>query len=187
MGLGARWPEVARMYADVNFAFGDIVKVTPSSKVVGDLALYLISHEMTVDELTALPVDHNVTLPNSVADMFMGSLGQPEGGWPPKLQQIILHGKQPEEGRPGANLPPADLEAAAKSVAEQTQSDSRTDLLSYLMYPEVFLKFAEARTRFGDLEVLPTLPFLLRAGRAGRGDGGTRTGQDADHSPADGG
>ena len=160
MGLGARWPEVARMYADVNFAFGDIVKVTPSSKVVGDLALFLISHEMTVADLEALPVDHNVTLPNSVADMFMGSLGQPEGGWPPKLQAIILHGKQPEEGRPGANLPPADLEAAAKTVAEQTQSESRTDLLSYLMYPEVFLKFAEARARFGDLEVLPTPPFF---------------------------
>ncbi len=160
MGLGARWPEVARMYADVNFAFGDIVKVTPSSKVVGDLALFLISHEMTVADLEALPVDHNVTLPNSVADMFMGSLGQPEGGWPPKLQEIILHGKQPDEGRPGANLPPADLEAAAKTVAEQTQSESRTDLLSYLMYPEVFLKFAEARARFGDLEVLPTPPFF---------------------------
>ncbi len=160
MGLGARWPEVARMYADVNFAFGDIVKVTPSSKVVGDLALFLISHEMKVADLEALPVDHNVTLPNSVADMFMGSLGQPEGGWPPKLQEIILHGKQPEEGRPGANLPPADLEAAAKTVAEQTQSESRTDLLSYLMYPEVFLKFAEARARFGDLEVLPTPPFF---------------------------
>ena len=84
MGLGGRWPEVARMYADVNFAFGDIVKVTPSSKVVGDLALYLMSHGMTVKELEKLPPDHQLTLPNSVADMFMGSLGQPEGGWPPK-------------------------------------------------------------------------------------------------------
>jgi pyruvate carboxylase len=160
MGLGGRWPEVARMYADVNMAFGDIIKVTPSSKVVGDLALYLISHEMTVQELENLPVDHHVTLPNSVADMFMGSLGQPEGGWPRKLQQVILHGRQPEEGRPGANLPPADLDEATKTVAEQSGSSSRTDVLSYLMYPQVYLKFAEARTRFGDLEVLPTPPFL---------------------------
>jgi pyruvate carboxylase len=160
MGLGGRWPEVARMYADVNMAFGDIVKVTPSSKVVGDLALYLISHDMSIDELEKLPVDHHVTLPNSVIDMFMGSLGQPEGGWPPKLQQIILRGKKPEEGRPGANLPPADLDAAAKTVAERTESTSRTDLLSYLMYPEVFLKFAAARADFGDLEVLSTPPFF---------------------------
>jgi pyruvate carboxylase len=107
-----------------------------------------------------LPVDHHVTLPNSVIDMFMGSLGQPEGGWPPKLQQVILHGKKPEEGRPGANLPPADLEAAAKTVAERTESSCRTDLLSYLMYPDVFLKFAAGRAEFGDLEVLPTPPFF---------------------------
>jgi pyruvate carboxylase len=160
MGLGGRWPEVARMYADVNMAFGDIVKVTPSSKVVGDLALYLISHDMSIDELENLPVDHHVTLPNSVADMFMGSLGQPEGGWPPKLQQVILRGKKPEEGRPGANLPPADLEAAAKTVAQRTESASRTDVLSYLMYPDVFLKFAAARADFGDLEVLSTPPFF---------------------------
>ena len=161
MGLGARWPEVARMYADVNMAFGDIVKVTPSIKVVGDLALYLISHDITVNELEDLPVDHNVTLPNSVADMFMGSLGQPEGGWPEKLQRVILHGKQPEQGRPGANLPPADLEAAAKVIAEKVEASSRTDLLSYLMYPDVFLKFAEARMQFGDLEVLPTPAFFF--------------------------
>ena len=160
MGLGGRWPEVARMYADVNMAFGDIVKVTPSSKVVGDLALYLVSHDMTVQELENLPRDHHVTLPNSVADMFMGSLGQPEGGWPRKLQEVILHGKKPEEGRPGANLPPVALEEAAKTVAEQTESTSRTDLLSYLMYPDVFLKFAAARSEFGDLEVLPTPQFL---------------------------
>ncbi|MDQ2844389.1 MAG: pyruvate carboxylase [Acidobacteriota bacterium] len=160
MGLGGRWPEVARMYADVNMAFGDIVKVTPSSKVVGDLALYLVSHDMTVEELENLPPDHHVTLPNSVADMFMGSLGQPEGGWPPKLQKIVLHGKQPEKGRPGEKLTPVDFEAAGQAVLEQTGSKSRTDLLSYLMYPDVFLKFAAARSEFGDLEVLPTPPFF---------------------------
>ncbi|MBV8866398.1 MAG: pyruvate carboxylase, partial [Acidobacteriaceae bacterium] len=164
MGLGNRWPEVARTYADVNMAFGDIVKVTPSSKVVGDLALYLISHDMTVQELENLPLDHHVTLPNSVADMFMGSLGQPEGGWPRKLQEVILHGKKPEEERPGAKLPPVDLEEAAKTVSEKANSKTRTDLLSYLMYPDVFLKFAAARSQFGDLEVLPTPPFFYGLG-----------------------
>jgi pyruvate carboxylase len=160
MGLGGRWPEVARTYADVNFAFGDIVKVTPSSKVVGDLALYLLSHGMTVKELEALPEDHQLTLPNSVADMFMGSLGQPEGGWPPKLQAIVLRGKEPNNGRPGEKLPPVDFVEAARKVKDETGSASRTDLLSYLMYPDVFVKFAAARTMYGELEVLPTPAFF---------------------------
>jgi pyruvate carboxylase len=160
MGLGGRWPDVARMYADVNFAFGDIVKVTPSSKVVGDLALYLMSHDMTVAELENLPPDHQVTLPNSVADMLTGSLGQPEGGWPPKLQQVILRGKQPMTDRPGAQLPPVDLLEAAAKVREQTGLSSETDLMSYLMYPEVFNKFAAARAQFGELEILPTPAFF---------------------------
>ena len=151
MGLGGRWPEVARMYADVNFAFGDIVKVTPSSKVVGDLALYLLSHGMTVAELENLPPDHHLTLPNSVVDMFMGSLGQPEGGWPPKLQAVILQGKQPQTGRPGETMPPAEL---------SKDGYTKTDLLSYLMYPQVYESFAAARARYGDLEVLPTPAFF---------------------------
>jgi pyruvate carboxylase len=160
LGLGSRWPEVARTYAGVNMAFGDIVKVTPSSKVVGDLALYLVTHEMTVKDLENLPPDHHLTLPNSVADMFMGSLGQPDGGWPPKLQEIILRGQKPNEGRPGERLPPVDLEQAAAKVADATGSRSRTDLMSYLMYPDVFLKFAAARAQYGEFEVLPTPPFF---------------------------
>ncbi len=154
MGLGGRWPDVARMYADVNMAFGDIVKVTPSSKVVGDLALYLMSHGMTVQELENLPPDHQLTLPNSVADMFMGSLGQPEGGWPEKLQKVILRGQTPMTDRPGARLPPVDLSEAAKKVS------SSTDLMSYLMYPDVFNKFAAARAEYGELEILPTPVFF---------------------------
>jgi pyruvate carboxylase len=160
MGLGGRWPDVARTYAEVNLAFGDIVKVTPSSKVVGDLALYLMSHGMTVQEMENLPPDHELTLPNSVADMFMGSLGQPEGGWPPKIQQVILRGKEPMTGRPGAQLPPVDLMGAASKVRELTASSSSTDLMSYLMYPEVFSKFAAARSQFGEVEILPTPAFF---------------------------
>lgn len=157
MGLGGRWPEVARMYADVNMAFGDIVKVTPSSKVVGDLALYLVSHGMSLADLEK---QSHLTVPNSLVDMFMGSLGQPEGGWPPHLQEVILRGRKPIEGRPGAHLPPADLRQAAAQVFELTGAVARTDVLSYLMYPDVFRKFADARKRFGDLEVLPTPPFF---------------------------
>jgi pyruvate carboxylase len=149
IGLGGRWPEVARMYADVNMAFGDIVKVTPSSKVVGDLALYLLSHDLKLEELEK----HPPTFPNSVVDMFMGSLGQPEGGWPPKLQQLVLQGKKPIEGRPGEHLPPADFESLSKKM-------SRTDLLSYVMYPDVFTQFAAARGQYGELEALPTRAFF---------------------------
>ena len=84
MGLGARWHEIADTYADVNMAFGDIVKVTPSSKVVGDMAMFLVTHKMTVQDLERLGPDHSLTLPNSVVEMFSGSLGEPEGGWPPR-------------------------------------------------------------------------------------------------------
>jgi pyruvate carboxylase len=160
MGLGARWHEIARTYADVNLAFGDIVKVTPSSKVVGDLALFLVSHDMTVRDLENLPPDHNLTLPNSVPDMFMGSLGEPEGGWPEKLQRVILRGKEPSHGRPGARLAPVDLDKTAKTLEEQTGAVSRTDLMSYLMYPGVFTKFAKARNTWSDLDILPTPQFF---------------------------
>jgi len=161
MGLGTRWQEIARTYAELNFAFGDIVKVTPSSKVVGGCAIFLVSHDMTVQDLERLGPDHNLTLPNSVVEMFAGSLGEPEGGWPPKLQSIILRGAKPATGRPGEHLEPIDLEwtrtAVEKKVGEKI---SDTDLMSYLMYPDVFLKFAAARTAYGDLEVLPTPQFF---------------------------
>jgi pyruvate carboxylase len=160
MGLGARWPEIARTYADVNMALGDIIKVTPSSKVVGDLALFLVTHDMTVDELENLPPDHHLTLPNSVEDMLLGSLGEPEGGWPRKLQQVVLRGKQPNTGRPGERLAPVDMEKAAKAIADEVGATSRTDLMSYLMYPDVFRKFAAQRALYGELEVLPTPQFF---------------------------
>ncbi|HET6145555.1 MAG TPA: pyruvate carboxylase [Candidatus Acidoferrales bacterium] len=161
MGLGARWQEIARTYAELNFAFGDIVKVTPSSKVVGDCAIFLVSHDMTVKGLEELPPDHNLTLPNSVVEMFAGALGEPEGGWPAKLQSVILRGAKPATGRPGEHLEPVDLEwtrAAVEKKAEQKISD--TDLMSYLMYPDVFLKFAAARAAYGNLEALPTPQFF---------------------------
>ena len=161
MGLGGRWHEIATTYADVNFAFGDIVKVTPSSKVVGDLALFLVSHDMTVRDLQRLGPDHNVTLPNSVVEMFSGSLGEPEGGWPPELQKVILKGVEAKPGRPGEHLAPVDLKAAQASVEKKLgHKISRTDLMSYLMYPDVFVKFAKARSAYSDVDVLPTPEFF---------------------------
>ena len=161
MGLGARWHEVAQTYADVNAAFGDIVKVTPSSKVVGDMALFLVGHDMNAKDLDRLPVDHHLQFPNSVVEMFAGALGEPEGGWPPRLQRVILRGAQPKPGRPGEHLSPVDL-VETKSIVEKKVGHkiSRTDLMSYLMYPDVFLKFAKARSAYSDVDVLPTPEFF---------------------------
>ncbi|MBC7925851.1 MAG: pyruvate carboxylase, partial [Bryobacteraceae bacterium] len=160
MGLGAKWRDVARMYSAVNMAFGDIVKVTPSSKVVGDMALFLVSHGMTMEQFLALPSDHNVTWPNSVVDMFMGSLGEPPGGWPRRVQQIILKGTEPRSGRPGELLTPVDFTTVRQDVQAQVGHElSETDLMSYLMYPEVFLKFEADRQLWSDVSVLPTPMF----------------------------
>ncbi len=162
MGLGPRWPEVARAYAEVNMAFGDIVKVTPSSKVVGDMAIFLVSHGITMKEIERLGPNHNLTLPNSVADMFSGSLGEPDGGWPKKLQEVILRGGKPQKGRPSENLPAVDLESTADDLAKKVEHQvPRTDLMSYLMYPEVFLNFDQLREKYGDLSVLPTPQFYF--------------------------
>jgi pyruvate carboxylase len=161
MGLGERWHEVAQTYADVNMAFGDIVKVTPSSKVVGDMALYLVSRNMTVNEFRELGPDHNLTLPNSVVDMFQGSLGEPEGGWPADVTAVILKGGQPQPGRPGEHLAPVDLEATLAELQEKYGPDlGSTDLMSHLMYPDVFAKFMQAQQAYGTLAVLPTPQFL---------------------------
>jgi len=161
MGLGPRWPEIARMYADVNRAFGDIVKVTPSSKVVGDLALFLIQHGISVHEFENLPADHSLNIPNSVVEMFEGSLGEPEGGWPKKIARVILRGGKPRRGRPGARLAPANFDETRALIDKKTGAKpSDTDLMSYLMYPDVYTKFAKARASYGDLTVLPTPPFF---------------------------
>ncbi len=166
MGLGARWNEIARTYAEVNAAFGDIVKVTPSSKVVGDMAIFLVGHGMTVEEFLKLPKDHSLTLPNSVVEMFQGTLGVPDGGWPKKMSQLILKGQKPIKGRPSASLPAADLKATALKVEKESgEKPSRTDLMSYLMYPDVYLKFAKARQTYGDVEVLPTPQFFYGMNR----------------------
>ncbi|HUJ49585.1 MAG TPA: pyruvate carboxylase [Bryobacteraceae bacterium] len=161
MGLGPRWHEIADTYAAVNKAFGDIVKVTPSSKVVGDMALFLVTHNMSIQALERLGPQHSLTLPNSVVEMFSGALGQPEGGWPPQLQQAILKGAEPNTGRPGEHLAPANFEQLNGAVEKRLgHRISHTDLLSYLMYPDVFLKFAQARSSYGNVDVLPTPQFF---------------------------
>ena len=160
MGLGHRWRDVEKMYAEVNQLFGDIVKVTPSSKVVGDMVLFLMANELKLADLLALDEHHDLSLPNSVVEMFFGALGVPPGGWPKKLQKIILRGKPPLRGLPSSNLPPANLHheqgALQKKVGHAIRKD---ELLAYLLYPEVFLKYEEFRETYADVGVLPTPAF----------------------------
>jgi pyruvate carboxylase len=162
MGLAPRWHEIARTYADVNLAFGDIVKVTPSSKVVGDMAIFLVTHGMTVQQFERLGPDHHLSIPNSVVEMFSGALGTPDGGWPKKLQRVILQGKKPERGRPSAHLPAVSLEHTAQAVEKRIgRKPGHDEVLSYLMYPEVFVKFARAQQAWDDVEVLPSPQFFF--------------------------
>src|SRR5579862_6220309 len=162
MGLGARWHEIARTYAEVNLAFGDIVKVTPSSKVVGDMAIFLVTHGMTIQQFERLGPDHHLSLPHSVVEMFAGALGTPEGGWPKKLQRVILQGRTPDRGRPGARLAAIDFAETSRSVEKKIgHTPQHDEVLSYLMYPDVFLKFAKAQQTWGDVEVLPSAQFFF--------------------------
>ena len=161
MGLGHRWREVEKTYAEVNRLFGDIVKVTPSSKVVGDMTLFLMAKEMRAADLLALPEDHDIALPNSVVEMFSGALGFPPGGWPKKLQRIILRGHAPLNGRPSASLPRADFAAEQSELQKKVgHTVSEDALLSYLLYPDVYLKYEKFRQTYSDVGVLPTPAFF---------------------------
>ncbi len=155
LGLADRWHEVARAYADVNMAFGDIVKVTPSSKVVGDMALMMVTSDTTIEDV--LDPDTDITFPESVVSLFAGELGQPPGGFPQALQKKVLRNRKPITVRPGSLLDAADLEAERRKLDEGHEHPiSDYDLASYLMYPKVFTEFRRHRERYGDVGVLPT-------------------------------
>ena len=121
MGLGHRWREAEKMYAEVNQLFGDIVKVTPSSKVVGDMTLFLMANEMKPADILKLDEKHDVSFPNSVVEMFSGVLGVPPGGWPRKLQKIILRGQAPLKGRPGSNMAAIRVRRRAEVSGEEAR------------------------------------------------------------------
>src|SRR4029079_2139613 len=138
LGIGDRWHEVGRMYAAVNRMFGDIVKVTPTSKVVGDMTLFMIANNLTPEQV--LDPKREIAFPESVVEFFEGKLGQPPGGFPRELQARILRGRKPLTERPGALLPPADLvKARAELETKMGRPPSDTDVISYLLYPKVFL------------------------------------------------
>ena len=160
MGLGNRWPEIARTYSEVNQLFGDIVKVTPSSKVVGDMTMFLITRGIKPADV--LNLEPGATpFPESVIDMLSGGLGQPVGGWPKKLQHVVLGKRKPIEGRPGESLPPLNFKKARADLAAKLKREvTQDELYSHLMYPEVFLEFAKYARDYSDLSVLPTPAFF---------------------------
>ena len=155
LGLETRWHEVAQAYHDVNLMFGDIVKVTPSSKVVGDMALMMVSQDMTVADVENPKKD--IAFPDSVISMMRGDLGQPPGGWSTALQTKVLKGEEPITVRSGSLLEPADLEADRKEVEETLGRElTEFEFASWLMYPKVFTDFAAAQEEYGPTSVLPT-------------------------------
>ncbi|MFQ6552495.1 pyruvate carboxylase [Aestuariibius insulae] len=159
LGLEERWHEVAQTYAAVNQMFGDIVKVTPSSKVVGDMALMMVAQNLTRAEVE--DPDTEVVFPDSVIDMMRGALGQPPGGWPKKIQSKILKGEKPLTDRPGKHLDPVDLEATRTDLAAQTGTEiDDEDLAAYLMYPKVFTDYAARHAEYGPVRSLPTHTFF---------------------------
>jgi len=159
MGLGDRWPQITKTYAAVNRMFGDIVKVTPTSKVVGDLALFMVSSDLTEAQVEdpAFPV----AFPQSVIELFHGDLGQPPGGFPKALQAKVLGGTPPLTERPGASLPALDLAAARVDAQARVGRDiSDRELASYLMYPHVFVDYAAHQASYGNVDNLETPVFF---------------------------
>lgn len=155
LGLETRWHEVAQTYHDVNLMFGDIIKVTPSSKVVGDMALMMVSQDLTVADVEN--PDKDIAFPDSVVSMLRGDLGQSPGGWPAALQRKALKGDKPITVRPGSLLKPADLKANRKEIEEKLERKlSEFEFASWLMYPKVFTDFAGAQETYGPVSVLPT-------------------------------
>jgi len=162
MGLEGRWQEVADAYTAANQVLGDIVKVTPSSKVVGDLALFMVTNHLTASDLLSGAERYNY--PRSVVEMLQGMLGTPEGGWPKPFQRAVLASARATEikGRPGAKMPKVDFKAVARELAAKIKRPVTDEMvLSYVLYPQVFTDFAEHRRLYSDTSVIPTRNFFF--------------------------
>jgi pyruvate carboxylase len=159
IGLAHRWRDVCRVYAEVNQLFGDIVKVTPSSKAVGDMALFMVTGDLTVNDV--LDPQRDLAFPESVVDLISGRMGQPPGGFPPAVEKRVLRNRKAVKERPGATMPPADIKAAEEKVEKiLSQKPTSRDVMSYFMYPKVFADFAARQEQYGDTSVLPTPVFF---------------------------
>ena len=159
LGLGNKFETVKKNYALVNHMFGDLVKVTPSSKVVGDMALYMTSNNLTPDDI--FEKGHTLSFPDSVVDLFRGELGQPVGGFPEKLSKIILKGEKPFTDKPNKHLEPIDFNKEMESFKKKFDGhDDEADLLAYLLYPKVYEEFYNHQQKYGEVGYIPTLAFF---------------------------
>lgn len=159
VGLFDRWDEIKQMYHQVNMMFGDIVKVTPSSKVVGDMALFMVQNDLSEEDIYEKGA--SISFPESVISFFQGDLGQPVGGFPKKLQQFILKGREPYTDRPGAFAEPVDFNQVRDELAKLIgYTPNQDEILSYLMYPDVFLAYRKAYEQYADIKVLDTPTFF---------------------------
>ncbi|MGK4151059.1 pyruvate carboxylase [Kurthia gibsonii] len=165
VGLGDRWDEVKKMYSNVNLLFGDVVKVTPSSKVVGDMALFMVQNDLTDENV--IEKGQTIDFPDSVIEFFQGYLGQPVGGFPEELQEVILKEREAITVRPGELLEAVDFDAVKKELDEKYNRDmTYQDVLAYVLYPKVFEQYMTTYDQFGNVSVLDTPTFLhgLRLG-----------------------
>ncbi|MDX5438679.1 MAG: pyruvate carboxylase, partial [Pontibacter sp.] len=159
LGLGDKWETIKETYAEVNQLFGDVVKVTPSSKVVGDMALYLVSNDLTTVDV--LEKGEQISFPESVQSFFRGELGQPYGGFPKKLQHIVLKDAAPFTDRPNEHLEPVDFDKEFAVFQERFGKErSFTDFLSYQLYPKVYEAYHKHMEQFGDVAKIPTRLFF---------------------------
>ncbi|MFN0196617.1 MAG: pyruvate carboxylase, partial [Planctomycetaceae bacterium] len=155
LGLSERWPEICRVYAEVNQLFGDIVKVTPSSKSVGDMALFMVANNLTAAEV--LDDQRDLSFPESVMDLIGGKMGQPPGGFPEPVIRRIMRDKPVLTTRPGAGLPAADFAKAKESVRNLLKREpSPQDVITWILYPKVFEEFSTHLLKYSDTSGLPT-------------------------------
>jgi pyruvate carboxylase len=158
LGLGSQWAETKKSYEQANKLLGDIVKVTPTSKVVGDLAQFMVSNKLSYDDVIAKAGE--LDFPGSVLEFFEGLMGQPYGGFPEPLRSKALRNRRKMDKRPGLYLDPIDFDKVRKEVKEKFNTSSETDIASYVMYPKVFEDYRNFTDKYGDLSVLPTKYFL---------------------------
>ncbi|KAA9332797.1 pyruvate carboxylase [Adhaeribacter soli] len=159
LGLGDKWEQIKTTFTEVNALFGDVVKVTPSSKVVGDMALYLVSNNLTTVDV--LEKGDQISFPESVQQFFKGDIGQPVGGFPKKLQKIVLKDVEPYTERPNEHLNPIDFAKEWDAFKAKFGQDVKfTDLLSYLLYPKVFEQYHKHQEVYGDVSIIPTRIFF---------------------------
>ena len=160
LGLGTQWAQTKKAYEQANDLLGDIVKVTPTSKVVGDLAQFMVSNKLSYDDVQKRAKE--LDFPGSVLEFFEGLMGQPYGGFPEPLRSDALRGRRKLDKRPGLFLEPMDLAKIKKDINQKFGSASECDVASYAMYPKVFEDYRKFTAKYGDLSVLPTRFFLSK-------------------------